>query len=148
MKYLIIISPVLAMLLVGTMATPAQADDCNQLTYLTFSAPVALPGMTLPAGAYRFTHPDCSMTGGVLRVSSEDGTHVYGTFLTIPEERPTASSRPEVVLAEMPTGSPEAIKAWFYPGETTGDHLMYPGREAAKVAEAPVQNVIVTNALA
>jgi hypothetical protein len=148
MKYLLILPSILAVVLIGALATPAKADECNKLTYLTFSAPVALPGVTLPAGTYRFTHPDCAMTGGLLRVSSQDGTEVYGTFLTIPEERLTPSRRPEVVFAEMPGGSPEAIKAWFYPGDTTGDGLMYPKSEAAKVAEAPVQKIFATNGLA
>ena len=45
----------------------------------------------------------------------------------------------------MPAGSPEAIKAWFYPDATTGDGLIYPKNEAAKVAQAPVQKVFATD---
>ncbi len=146
MKYLIIPS-VLALVLVGMVAPRAQADECNKLTYLTFSAPVALPGVTLPAGTYRFSRPDCAITDGLLRVSSQDGLKVYGTFLTIPEERQTPTHRPEVVFAEMPAGSPEAIEAWFYSGETIGERLMYPKTEAAAVADAPVQTVFATNGL-
>ena len=143
MKFLTIVPCALAAVLIGVLAAPAQADECNKLTYLTFNAPVSLPGVTLPAGTYRFTHPDCSAR--LLRVASKDGLEVYGTFLTIPEERTTTTNEPEVVLAEMPAGSPEAMTAWFYPGETTGDMLMYPTNEAARVAEAPSQTVMVTN---
>lgn len=147
MKSLVVVSSVFAIALVGALASPAQATECNKLTYLTFNAPVALPGVTLPAGTYRFTHPDCAMTGGILRVSSQDGTEVYGTFLTVPTERMTPSGQPEVIFAEMPTGSPEAITAWFYPGETIGDGLLYPTNEAATVAEAPRQTVFAANGL-
>lgn len=143
MKFLMIVPSALALVLVGVLAAPAQADQCDKLTYMTFSAPVSLPGVTLPAGTYRFTHPDCSAR--ILRVSSQDGLEVYGTFFTIPEERMMPTSDPEVVFAEMPAGSPEVVKAWFYPGETTGDELMYPTNEAARVAEAPLQKVMVTN---
>jgi len=58
MKYVMFVSSVLAAILIGTFAVPAQADECDKLTYLTFSAPVALPGVSLPAGTYRFSHPD------------------------------------------------------------------------------------------
>jgi hypothetical protein len=144
MKHPMLVPSVLAIGLVGLLAAPAHADECDKLTYFTFSAPVELPGVSLPAGTYRFTHPDCGTIGGLLRVSSQDGTEVYGTFLTIPEERMSSSGRPEVVFAEMPAGSPEAIKAWFYPGERIGDGLLYPKGESAKVAEAPVLTVFAT----
>jgi len=132
-KYLILVSSVAAVTLVGTFASPARADECDKLTYLTFSAPVALPGVALPAGTYRFTHPDCVATDRVLQVSSQDGRTVYATLLTIPEGRTSASAEAEVVLAETPAGSPEAVKAWFYPGETTGDELIYPKHESHRV---------------
>jgi hypothetical protein len=144
MKHFIIVPSVLALALVGALAAPAHANGCDRLTYLTFSAPVTLPGITLPAGTYKFTRPDCEYAEGLLRVASVDGTKVYGTFLTIPEQRLSPSSRPEVDFAEMPSGSPEAIKAWFYPGQTTGDELIYPKNQAANVAEAPVQEVFAT----
>jgi hypothetical protein len=131
--------------MLAAMAAPARADECDKLTYLTFSEPVALPGVTLPPGTYRFVHPDCATTGGLLQVSNENGTEVYGTFLTIPEQRTSLTNQSEVVFAEMPAGSPEAIKAWFYPGERTGDGLIYSKHVAARVLNAPVQKIVTTN---
>jgi hypothetical protein len=148
MKHLIIVSSVLAVALVGALATPAHADECNKLAYLTFSAPVELPGVTLSAGTYQFSHLECAMTAGLLQVSSADGTEVYGTFLTVPEQRMTPSTRPEVVFAEMPAGSPMAIEAWFYPGERTGDELIYHGTEAAHMPQAPTQKVFAGKGIA
>jgi hypothetical protein len=77
MKYVTLGSCVLAVILVWAFAVPAQAIDCNRLTYLTFSAPFALSGVTLPAGTYRFSHPDCATDDDILRVSSQDGSKVY-----------------------------------------------------------------------
>jgi hypothetical protein len=122
------LSSVTAAIVIAGLATPAHADECNQLTYFTFSAPVALPGITLPAGTYRFSHPDCDQTEHVLRVSSPDGAEVYGTFLAIPDQRATPSASPLVIFGEAPAGAPETVKAWFYPGETIGDELIYPRR--------------------
>jgi len=125
-KYLILCSSVLACALVAASAVPARADECDELTYFTFSAPVALPGVTLPPGTYRFSHVDCSETAHVLRVASPDGTRVYGTFLAIPAERKAAGDKPLVVFGERAVGAPEAVKAWFYPNDAIGDQLIYP----------------------
>jgi hypothetical protein len=144
MKYGMIVASAVAVGFLGALAVPAQADECDKLTYFTFASPVALPGVTLPAGTYRFAHPDCGMSSGLLRVSSPDGTEVYGTFLTIPAERRSPSSRPDVTFGEAPAGSVEAIETWFYPGDTTGDRLIYPTNEAARVAQAPVQRTAPT----
>jgi hypothetical protein len=140
----VLLSIVMAVILLGTVATPARANECDKLTYLTFSAPVALPGVTLPAGTYRFGRADCSSTGGILRVTNWDGSQVYGTFLTTPEERTTTSDQPEVVFAESSAGMPEAIRAWFYPGDTVGDELMYPRDEARTIADATDRTVFAS----
>jgi hypothetical protein len=142
MKYVMLVQTLLAVVLVGVFAAPARADECNKLTYLTFSAPVAFPGVTLPAGTYQFIHPDCSEH--VLRVSSQDGSTVYGTFLTIPDDRVTPTDESEVIFNETPAGSPETIKAWFYPGEITGDELIYGPAETPRVAGTIEQKVMAS----
>lgn len=135
----------IAVALVALGASPARADGCDQLTFLTFSAPVALPHVTLPAGTYRFVHLDCGTNPHVLSVTSADGTQVYATMLTSSADRTTPTTRPEVILAEMPKGQPEAISAFFYPGETIGDRLVYPQREARMVDNAMRQTVYAAN---
>jgi hypothetical protein len=135
----VMMTSVLAAALVGLLTASAGASECDKLTYLTFSGPVGLPGVTLPAGTYQFSHPDCSE---VLRVSSQDGSTVYGTFLTAQEDRTTSSEQTEVVLAEMPVGWAEVIKAWFYSGDTTGEALIFPKKEADKVAGAAQRTVL------
>ena len=66
----------LALSLTGT----AHADEWNKLTYLTFSGPVQLPGVTLPAGTYRFQLADPDSSRRVVRVSDKDGSTSYGIF--------------------------------------------------------------------
>ncbi|GAC1455800.1 MAG: hypothetical protein PVSMB1_05370 [Gemmatimonadaceae bacterium] len=144
MKYVMFVSCVFAGILVGVFAAPVQADECDKLTYLTFSAPVALPGVALPAGTYRFSHLDCSVSEHILRVTSQDGSEVYATLLAIPDYRPMPSDQPVMVFGEMPAGAPEAIKAWFYPGETVGDELIYPKNEARRIADARDRTVVAT----
>ena len=126
MKHGIIGSCLLSVVLVGASAAAARAGECDKQTYLTFSAPVSLPGVVLPAGTYLFSHLKCSSISNILRITSADGSHLYATLLVIPQNRPTASDEPTVVLSETRAGLPKAVKAWFYPGATVGDKLVYP----------------------
>jgi hypothetical protein len=116
-------------------AAPVHANEGNESTYFTFSAPVALPGIALPAGTYLFKHPNVN-DFQVVQVFSQDGRTIYGTFLTIPETR-AAEGSPKVTFAETPRGTPEEIKAWFYPGRTTGHEFIYSASQAAKPTDTP-----------
>jgi hypothetical protein len=91
---------------------------------LTFSAPVALPGISLQAGTYLFRHA----SGSALQVASADGTP-YAMFLTIPMERIDSTDGYAVVLGEPGApGSPRRLVAVFEPGELTGRQFVYPKR--------------------
>lgn len=124
--------------------TPAQADTWDQLTYLTFSAPVEVPGTVLPAGTYTFKLADADDSRNVVRVLSRDGSRVYATFFTIRDERLTPTDKPTVTFEETPAGTPEAIKAWFYPGDQVGHEFVYPKEQAQKIAAATHQPVLAS----
>jgi hypothetical protein len=145
------IAPVLSMMgsvmagMLAFPATPARADDVNKLTCLTFSGPVELPSVALPAGSYLFKHPDGAIDRHIVQVFSSDGKQVLGTFLTIPEERLEPTDKTVVTFKETPVGVPEAVKAWFYPYEKAGDEFVYPRAEAIKIAKATRQSVLSTS---
>jgi hypothetical protein len=69
----------------------ARADEYTKMTYLTFSGPVQLPGITLPGGTYMFKLADPDSGRRVLQVWDKDGTKLYTTLLTIPDEKMEAS---------------------------------------------------------
>lgn len=48
----------------------------DQLSYMTFSQPVALPGVTVPAGEYIFRLPNRDTARMVLQVLSKDRSQV------------------------------------------------------------------------
>src|SRR5207247_2104417 len=71
-----------AIVLAAVLAPAVQAQDVadvKRLTIMTFSAPVQLPGVTLPAGKYRFEMADINNAAHTVRVLNEDGTKVIGT---------------------------------------------------------------------
>ena len=114
--------------LIGSISTPAIADEWNKETKLTFSAPVAVPGQVLDAGTYVFRLADSQSDRNIVQVFSEDETGkqtLVTTILAIPDYRLTTPEKPIIRFEERQTGSPEAIKSWFYPGDKTGWQFVY-----------------------
>ncbi len=114
---------VVALLVVASRS--ARADEFDRLMVITFSGPVEVPGAVLPAGTYQFKLADPNGDRNVVEIRSDDGSKVYATLLTIPDERSTPTDDPVVTFEERAAGSPEAIRALFYPGETTGMEFVY-----------------------
>ena len=119
-----------AALLVLAWPSRAGADEFDKATYFTFDEPVALPGVTLPAGTYLFRLADPDGSSSVIDVYDETGRTCYGVFLTIPEQESHASDQPSIQFAEQPGRAPEAIAAWFYPGDQTGWKFLYANHRA------------------
>jgi hypothetical protein len=115
-----------AIALVVLAAQSARADESNQLMILTFSGPVQVPGAVLPAGTYQFKLAVPGTDRHIVEILSEDGSHSYTTLATIPDERSTPTDEAIVTFKEPTAGSPDAIRAIFYPGETTGLEFVYP----------------------
>ena len=125
-----------ALALVLSAAASAQGLP-NELSYLTFSAPVEIPGQVLPAGSYEFRLLDPGTTDrSVMQILSKDGSKVYATLLTIPDERLKPVNKPTVTFEERAARAPEAIRAFFYPGDSIGEEFVYPRVRAIELAKA------------
>ena len=128
------------------VAAPVSAQPFDKRTLFTFSGPIALPGVTLPAGQYLFRLADPNASSKVVQVLSADGTKPYGLFFTLVAERPEPASTPEVRFMETASGMPSAIKTWWYPGERTGYEFIYPKDQARRLAMGASQPVLTTRA--
>jgi LPXTG-motif cell wall-anchored protein len=128
------------------MAAPVSAQPMDKRTFFTFSAPVALPGLTLPAGQYLFRLADPNTSAKVVQVLNADGTKPYGLFFTVPAERLQPASTPEVRFMETEAGTPAAIKTWWYPGQSIGYEFIYPKEQARRLAMGASQPVLTTQA--
>ena len=122
--------------LLGGMVQRAAADDFDQKTVFTFSGPVEIPGQVLSAGTYVFKLADSSSDRNIVQVFNKDETNLYGTFLAIPDYRIKPAGKTIITFEERPAGSPEAVKAWFYPGENYGRDFVYPKPKATALAKA------------
>ena len=120
----------------GGLVQHAMADDWDQRTIFTFSGPVEIPGQVLAAGTYVFKLADSTSNRNIVQVFSKTEKHLYGTFLAIPDQRLRPAGKPIITFDETPAGSPEAVRAWFYPGENYGHQFVYPKPKAVALAKA------------
>ena len=83
-----------------------------------------------------FKLADSGADRDIVQVFNKDETHLYGTFLAVADERLRPAGKPIITFEEAPAGSPEAVKAWFYPGDTYGHEFVYPKTRAVGLAKA------------
>jgi hypothetical protein len=131
--------------LTALIAPGARADEWNKKTILTFSGPVQIPGATLPAGSYVFKLADIPGNRHVVQVFDKDEKKIYSTMLAVPNQRMTPSDKPVVLFSERASGSPQAVKVWYYPGETIGNEFVYPKSQAMRIARETHTRVLATN---
>ena len=127
------------------LAPGARADEWNKKTILTFSGPVQIPGATLAAGSYVFKLADIPGNRHVVQVFDKDEKKIYTTLLAVPNQRLDPSDKPIILFSERATGSPQAVKVWYYPGETIGNEFVYPKAQAMKIAKETHTKVLAMN---
>ena len=139
------------MALVSAILAPStKADDWNRKTVVTFSVPVEIPGVhlagwgVLPAGTYVFKIMDSQSDRHIVQIFNKDETTIYATILAIPNHRLKATDKTVITFSERPAGQPEALRAWFYPGRTSGEEFVYPKARAIELAKAANTPVLFT----
>jgi hypothetical protein len=145
MRNKIIVTSALSASILGwmTVATlPAQPLD--KRAFFTFSAPVEVPGVVLPAGKYIFRVVDAATGGKVVQVVSADGVQSHAMFFTIPAVRLTPAEEPEIRFMETAEGAAPAVRTWWNPGETIGREFIYPKEQARRLARDASNPVLTT----
>ncbi len=113
------------MLLGGTFFVPkVQADESDKKTIVTVNEPIQVPGKVLPAGTYVFKLLD-SNDRTLVSIYNADEMHLIATIQGIPGFRMETPDKAILQLEERPSGQPEALKAWFYPGDNSGVEFVY-----------------------
>jgi hypothetical protein len=119
-----------------------QADQWDKETIVTFDQAVEIPGgIVLPAGTYVFKLMESPSDRHIVQIFNRDRTHLYATILAIPNYRLRVSGKTVMTFGERGADLPEAIRAWFYPGDNFGQEFVYPKKKAielAKVVDLPV----------
>ena len=128
--------------IVVVLSPYATADTWNDKTILTFSSPVEIPGKVLPAGTYVFKLMDSPSDRNIVQIFNQDESHVYATILAVPDYRLQPAGKTVIDFSERPSNSPEALKAWFYPGANYGQQFVYPHERARQLAKQSHSSVL------
>ena len=107
----------------------AKADEWNQETTVTLSAPMEIPGQVLPAGNYVFQLAENSSDRNIVEIFNEDKTQIIATVIAIPAYRLEPASDSVMTVREQPAGAPEALSRWFFAGEARGVGFVYPNEQ-------------------
>src|SRR6202158_1302145 len=122
-------------LLSATVLSSARADTWNKKTVVTFSQAVEVPGKVLPAGTYTFQLLDSPSDRHIVQIFSTDGSQIITTILAINNYRLEPTGETVMKFSERPGDSPEALRAWFYPGDNCGQEFVYPKVRAIQLAQ-------------
>jgi hypothetical protein len=126
-------------------SSTASAQTWDKRTSVTFSGPVEIPGagaQVLPAGTYVFRLLDSQSNRHIVQIFNQDESHLYATILAIPNYRLQATDKTVMTFAERAAGDPQAIRAWFYPGDNSGQEFVYPKKRAVELAKITNQPVL------
>jgi ABC-type Fe3+ transport system permease subunit len=115
---------VVAMAALVTAASTQAWSPLTRVNHLTFSGPVALPGVVLAAGAYTFESGPAGTNPDIVRVTSRNGQRLLFTGFTMRIARPAGSNR-VVSMGEAAAGEPTPIAAWYPIGMDTGHEFLY-----------------------
>ena len=126
----------LALTLLGATLLPsARADGWDKKTIVTFSQAVEVPGKILPAGTYTFKLLDSPSDRNIVQIFNADGSQIITTILAINNYRLQPTGETVMKFSERPGDSPEALRAWFYPGDNFGQEFVYPKVRAIQLAQ-------------
>jgi hypothetical protein len=116
-------------------SSTANADTWNKATKVTFPEPVEVSGVVLQSGTYWFQLMDSPADRHIVQIWNGDRSRLITTILAVPNYRLRPSGNTVIKFAERPSGTPEAVKAWFYPGDNFGQEFVYPKARAMQIAQ-------------
>jgi hypothetical protein len=141
---------VVAMASVGllgvALSSSARADEWNKKTIITVNEPFQVPNQVLPPGTYVIKLLDSPSDRHIVQIFNKDENHLFTTILAIPNYRIQPTGKTVFTFWETPPGQPQALRAWFYPGDNFGQEFAYPKSAAVQIAAVAHQPVPTTEA--
>jgi hypothetical protein len=107
------------------VAASGHAWGFNHENRLTFSAPVALPGVVLAAGSYSFGVASPTALDVVVVRNPQSGKVLYMGFTTTVTRPRNLSKDAAIVFGEVAASQARPIATWYEIGEPTGHQFLY-----------------------
>jgi hypothetical protein len=127
---------------ISSNARAASSTEWTKRTFITIDQPMEVPsGVVLQPGRYLMRLLDSPSERHVVQFMNEKETHVFATVHAINNYRLTPTGKTVISFYEMPAGQPEAIRAWFYPGDNFGQEFIYKKHRGEELAQSTKQTV-------
>ncbi len=123
------------------LAASASANVWNKKTVVTLGESIEIPGAVLPPGTYVMKLSDSRSNRHVVEFWNEDEDELIATTHAIPNRRLQVEGDTVLKFYDTPADQPEALRAWFYPGDNYGQEFVYPDDRAAEIASFAARNV-------
>jgi hypothetical protein len=117
------------------LAPNAKANQWNERTVFTFTEPVEVPGMALPAGTYVFRVLGAATGHDAVQIVNEKNPKISTIVFALPDDHSAPVTKSELTFEKATAASPEALRAWLYPDDTALK-FEYPGRNGEEMARA------------
>jgi hypothetical protein len=109
----------------GTASIHA-SSNADRLTYLTFSGPISLPGVTLGAGTYAFDLINPGTNADVVRVRNKARTQTYYLGITRRVSKPASLPKDRhIVFGEASKDMATPIAVWYPVDSSDGHQFLY-----------------------
>ena len=129
-------SGAIAALAVCTIFAPvSRADDWNKKTIITVNNPLEVPGATLQPGKYVIKLFNSNAERHLVQIMNEREDKLVALTFTVAAQRLDPSDKTILSLYEGSNGQPEALRMWFYPGDTIGQEFLYPHDQALRISQ-------------
>src|SRR5258705_2189357 len=107
------------------VAESGQARGIPHENKLTFSRPVALPGVVLPAGSYSFDVASSTALDVVVVRNPQTGKVFYMGFTTTVTRPLNMSKDTPIVFGEANANEARPITTWYEIGQPIGHQFLY-----------------------
>lgn len=104
----------------------ASADEWDKKTILTVNQTIQVRNTVLDPGQYVFRLYSSPSDRHIVQIFNADQSQLISTVLAIPKVRLEPTGDSQFSFWETPPGTAKAMRAWFYPGDNTGQEFPYP----------------------
>jgi len=122
----------LAVLALAALSPLMKADEYDRKTIISLSQPLEVPGAVLQPGTYVMKLFTSSSNRHIVQFMNDKQLAL--TF-AIAAERVRPAEKTLLTMYEGGQGSPQALRTWYYPGDTVGQEFLYPHKQAVSISE-------------
>jgi len=117
------------------------ADDYDKKTIITLDQPTEAPGIVLQPGRYVIKLVNSSSDRHIVEIMNEKMDHLYALTFAAAAAKVQQKGKTVLTFYEGTQGRPQALRKWFWPGETDGQEFVYPKHQAAEISARTKEKV-------